>query len=183
MKEILRLGQRFFLGLSLLMLVGCGYSATRLLPANYQVIYIAPFQNNIPITDEISESSPFQSNLPRLEEDVTQGVINRFLFDGNLRVTTHSEEADLLLEGKLYDFYRQALRQRDDDSVDEYRLNLVAEITLKDRKGELVWEIPNLTGDTTYFLVGSLATSEITAIDDMIEDFSRRVVERVIEYW
>jgi hypothetical protein len=176
--------RRAITALLLLWLAGCGYSATRLLPAEYQVIYIEPFQNAIPITTEMSERTGFIANIPGLEEEVNQGLINRFLFDGNLRVTSDPERADLILSGRMYDFYRQALRQADNDVVEEYRLNLTATIALRDtRKDELILEEPSLIADTTYTVVGVGAKSESAAVDELVIDFSRRVVEWVIEYW
>lgn len=178
--------KRFAMNLAallLLCLAGCGYSATRLLPVEYQSIYIEPMQNRIPISTEMSERTGFISNLPELEENVTQGIIERFLFDGNLRVTSSPEAADLILSGQLTNFYRQALRRLDDDTVEEYRLNLVASLTLRDRSGKLVLEEPSLIGDSTYFILGASSRSESAAVDDLAEDFSRRVVEWVIEYW
>jgi len=164
-------------------LTGCGYSATRLLPAHYRTIYIEPFKNQIPITDEISEHAGYRTNLPQLDEKVTQGVIDRFLFDGNLRITTKPEQADLLLTGEITDFYRQDVRRLDDNTAEEYRLNLAASITLRDREKAVVFTEPRLIGDATYFVSGALAKPESTAVDELVTDFSRRIVERVIENW
>ncbi len=166
-----------------LCLTGCGYSTSRLLPVAYRTIYVEPLQNRIPITEEVNERLGYQANLPRLQEDVTRGVIDRFLFDGNLRVTTKREEADLVLDGEIVDFLRQPVRRLDDGSAEEYRLNLTAHLTLRDRKGTLVFEEPGLVGDTTYFVTGSSAVAETVAVGDLITDFSRRVVERVVENW
>jgi hypothetical protein len=166
-----------------LWLAGCGYSMTRLLPANYRTIHVASLKNEVSITEEVSEYFGYQTYLPELEEKVTRGVINRFLFDGNLRVTPKKEEADLVLEGKITSFFRQGIRRLDDNTVEEYRLNLVGALTLRDRQGKLVWEEPNFVGDTTYFVTGASAKAESAAVDDLITDFSRRVVERVVENW
>ena len=166
-----------------LLLASCGYSATRLLPAEYQTLYIEPFQNRIPITEESSERVGLYTNYPELEARVTRGVINRFLFDGNLRVTNQSEKADIILSGTLLDFYRQPIRRQDDATIEEYRLNLSSTVTLRDRKGKFLFENRSLVGDATYFLTGSSAKSETAAVDDLITDFGRRVVELVIEYW
>lgn len=165
------------------LLSGCGYSATRLLPAHYQAIYVEPFRNELHVTDEISENFGYRTDLPGLEEDVTRSVINRFILDGNLRVTTKIEQADLVINGKLTDFYRQPIRKQDDNSVEEYRLNLVASIVVRDRKGDRIVDEPELIADVTYFLTGSSARSETAAVKDLVEDFSRRIVERVIENW
>ena len=163
---------------------GCGYSTQSLLPSNYRKIYIEPLVNRLAITGETTELQRFATSLPRLEEDVTTGIINRFIFDGHLRVTPNKSEADLILTGELTSFYRQALRIDEARSVEEYRLNLVANLTLREAKtGSVVWEEPGFIGDATYFLTGSSASSESSAVQALITDFSRRVVERTIENW
>ncbi len=175
--------RRLALALLAASLSGCGYTATRMLPANYRTIYVEPIQNRIPITKEISEKTGFVTNFPELEERVTQGIINRFLFDGNLRITNQPENADLVLSGELLDFYRQAIRRKEDSTVEEYRLNLSASLTLRDREGKLMLQDSGFVGDTTYFLTGPQARPETAGVDSLVEDFSRRVVEWVIEYW
>lgn len=165
------------------LLSSCGYTATRLLPAHYRTIHVEPFQNRIPITEEVSERLGFITNVPELEEKVTRGVIDRFLFDGNLRVSNRPEQADLILKGELLDFYRQAIRRLDDETVEEYRLNLSASVVLKDKTGKILMEDRGLVADTTYFVTGASAKSETAAVDELVTDFSRRIVEWVIEYW
>ena len=170
-------------GLSLLA-SSCGYTATRILPSYYRTIYVESFQNRIPIAEDISERTGFISNYPEIEERVTKEVINRFLFDGNLRVTNQPDKADLVLTGYLTDFYRQPIRRKDEDAtVEEYRLNLTVSVTLRDKTGKTLLEQPALIGDTTYSLVGPTAKTETTAVDELVTDFSRRAVEWVIEYW
>lgn len=167
-----------------LALAGCGYSTQSLLPSNYRKIYIEPFINRLSITQESTEIQRFATSLPRLEEDVTNEVIERFIFDGHLRVTTNRQEADLILSGELVDFHRQALRLNDQGTVEEYRLNLVANIALRDPKGgELVWEEAGFIGDTTYFLSGTSSKTETSAVQALLTDFAKRVVERTIENW
>lgn len=173
----------YFLLSTLCLLSSCGYTATRLLPAYYRTIYVEPFQNRIPIAEEAGEKAGFITNFPELEERVTQEVIQRFLFDGNLRVTHSPEKADLMLSGDVVDFYRQAILRRDDNTVEEYRLNLTASLTLRDKSGKLLLQESRMVGDTAYSLTGPSAKAETVAVDELVTDFSRRVVEWVIEYW
>ena len=174
----------FFLILSVLgLLSSCGYTSTRILPAHYRTIYVEPIQNKIPITEEIGEKAGFVTNFPQIEERVTREAINQFLADVNLRIVNKPEGADLMLTGNLRDFYRQAVRRREDNTVEEYRLNLTASVTLRDKQGKLLLEEPALIGDSTYFLTGPTSKTESAAVDDLVTDFSRRVVEWVIEYW
>ncbi len=163
---------------------GCGYSTHSALPAAWRTIYIDPFVNKISLTSETSQLAWFQTSLPRLEEDVTSGVINRFIFDGHLHVTPNRQGANLILTGEVTNFYRQALRVADNGQVEEYRLNLVGHVTLREAEsGTLVWEEPDITRDTTYFLNGNQTQAEAAVITPLITDFARRVVERTIENW
>jgi len=132
-RVILRDLTPFFWLVLAMTLSSCGYTATRILPSYYRTIYVEPFQNGIPITRETDERG-FITSFPELEEKVTQGVIGRFISDGNLRITNQLEMADLVLMGKLLDFYRQPIRRKDDDTVEEYRLNLSASVVLRDKE-------------------------------------------------
>jgi hypothetical protein len=149
----------------------------------FHTIYVAQFANKIDITKETDTAHRYKVNRPTLETDITKSVINGYLFDGNLR-PAREESADLVLKGELVEFRRDALRYTDDDEVEEYRLNLLVNISLWDkRENKLIWEEKNFTADTTYFTMGSSEKSEDAAINDAIKDLSRRIIERTVEQW
>lgn len=169
--------------LCLFLMSSCGYSTKSLLPSDQRNIYVEPFVNKINVTSETTQNNYYRVYRPRLESDVTKAVIDRFIYDGNLKVTK-IDNADLVLSGQLVDYNRQTLRYTSDETSEEYRLNITVNIQLKNAKtDELIWEENNLIGDTTYFTTGSLAKSEDTAITDAIKDLARRIVERIIEGW
>jgi len=175
----------FSLGLAAcsLWLIGCGYTTRSMISNQFKTIYIAPFANKIDITRETDTAYKYKIYKPMLETDITKSVINKFLFDGNLR-PIEKESADLVLKGELVEFRRDPLRYTDLDEVEEYRINLVVNISLWDnRENKLIWEEKNFTGDTTYFTRGQTAKSEDTAISDAISDLARRIVERAVEQW
>ncbi len=164
-------------------LLGCGYTTGSLLPPSIKTIYVKTFTNKIDITAEVSETSRYKTYAPLLEVDITKEIIDRFIYDGNLRVVK-KENADLMLTGELIDYNRQALRYDTDDEVEERRLSLVVSLVLHDlRKDEIMWKEESFIGDSTYFTTGSLAKTEDTALDEAIEDLARRIVERTIEWW
>jgi hypothetical protein len=166
-----------------LQLAACGYTTRSMIADKFHTIYVAQFANKIDITKETDTAHRYKVNRPALETDITKSVINGYLFDGNLR-PVKEESADLVLRGELMEFRRDALRYTNDDEVEEYRLNLLVNISLWDkRENKLVWEENNFTGDTTYFTKGSSAKAEDTAINDAIKDLSRRIVERTVEQW
>lgn len=168
----------------ILSLSGCGYTTRSLIDPDLKTIYIEPFVNEIDIFSEESEDTDFRTYYPFLERDITNSVIDRFIFDGNLRVVK-KENADLILKGKLLKYQRDPVRYAEnDEDVEEYRISLITELTLvRTKTDKEMWHEPNFVGDTTYFVVGASAKSEGSAISDAITDLSTRTVERVVENW
>ncbi len=165
---------------------GCGYSAHSVYRGPYKTIFIEPFANKVDIISEdaTTVSQRFRTYHPLMETDLRTAVINRFMFDGGLRIAK-KEDADLVLKGELIDYQRDALRyENNQEDVAEYRISLIMRLVLL-KKGEEkpLWDEPNFVGDTTYFTGGSQAKSEQAALNDAISDLARRVVERTVENW
>ncbi len=178
-----------FLVLSLLFMAcgaclsGCGYTTRSMISSKYQRIYITPFVNKIDITNDSYTGNKYKVSRPLLETDITKSVNNKYLFDGNLKPVS-KEAADVVLIGELIDFRRDPLRYTDSNDVAEYRLNLVVNIKLIDNKnGSLIWKEDGFTGQYSYFVIGSLAKPESTAINEAVADLARRIVERTVEQW
>jgi hypothetical protein len=165
------------------LIAGCGYTTRSLVLSKFKTIHVEPFANKIDITSETDTANKYKIYKPMLETDLTNAVVNKFLVDGNLRPTA-KESADLVLKGELLEFRRDPLRYTDADEVEEYRLNLIVNISVWDnRENKLIWQEQGFTGDTTYFTTGASAKSETTAINDAITDLARRIVEREVEQW
>lgn len=167
----------------LLFIAGCGYTTRSGVANLYKTIYIPPFVNKIDITKETDVGSKYKIYRPMLDTDVTKAVINKFLFDGNIK-PVKSGNANITLKGEILEFRKDPVRWDDNDNVEEYRVNLIVNLTLWDnREDKLAWQENSFTGDTTYFVTGASAKSEATAISDAITDLARRIVERTVEEW
>jgi len=162
-----------------LSLQGCGYSVKSTLPGHMNTIHVEPFVNKVSFTTEGGR----EVYLPLLEVDVRNSIINRYLFDGNLKIAD-ADDADIILSGELKRYVRGGLRYTDDDDVEEYRVHVIVSIRLWDIvKNEEVWNESEFVGEATYFVTGPNASSEDDAIDRAIEDLARRIVARTIEDW
>ena len=158
---------------------GCGYTTKSTLPQSIKTIRVEPFKNSIDYTTGISRNI----YLPLLEVEARNAVIDRFLFDGNLKVV-EPHQADLILKGELKRYQRTALRYTDDDDVQEYRVHVTVSFELSHAgSDEISWSEPNFVGEATYFVSGPSAKSEESAVDEAILDLARRIVERTIENW
>ncbi len=177
-KRICRISAAFLC--AVMLAAGCGYTTRSAISGKYRTIYIPPFASDIDITRETDVGNRYKLYRPGLETDITRSLTNKFLFDGNVR-PGNMDTADLELRGKLVEFRRDPLRYRSNDDVDEYRLNLVVDISLWDKKEDKqLWEEKNFTGDTVYF---PAQKSEDAAIVSALDDLSRRVVARVVDEW
>jgi hypothetical protein len=162
---------------------GCGYTTKSLLPENIKTVYIAPVKNVINLAGEISTKERFRTYRPGLEDALTNAVINRFVFDGNLKVVS-PEKADVILETKLLEYRRDALRYSNNDDIQEYRVSIVLDAVLYEARGrKTLWHEQTLTGDTTFFLSGSRAVTEDEAVEKAVEDVARRIVENTVGLW
>jgi hypothetical protein len=160
-------------------MAGCGYTTGSLLPSNYRRIAIEPFQNKVTYVDENIRGL----YVPLLETNVRTAIIDRFLFDGHLRITD-PDKANLILSGDLISFQQDDLREDTNQNVQEYRARVTVSLTLTDAAtGKVLWKEPSFSGETTYFLTGPQAQSQSAAIDAALTDLATRVVERTIENW
>ena len=159
---------------------GCGYSAHSSLPAQYRTIFVENFKNKI----DFSSGTTRNIYLPLLEVKVHNAVVSRYQFDGALRIAS-KEKANLVLEGDLVSYDRQALRyQENNEDVLEYRVTISVNLRMIDTaKKEVLWEESGFSGDATYFISGASASSEASAVEKATTDLARRVVERTIEDW
>ncbi len=170
-----------FMFLGLCCYVGCGYSARSALPKSIRTIYVEDFKNSIDFTDENKRNI----YLPLLEVDVHNAVIDRYLFDGNLRIAK-ADDSDLILKGELTGYERSVLRYADNnDDVLEYRIQIYVNMTLFDTRNnnDIIWEENGFAGEATYFVSGAQVSSESAAVKEAIKDLARRIVDRTIENW
>ena len=173
---------KFFAVLLVGALSGCGYTTKSNLPENLKRIHVAPVKNGVDLSSEISDKTPFRVYRPGLEVELTNAVINRFIFDGQLKVTG-PDKADAVVEATLVDYRRDALRYNVGDEIQEYRLSISMDVAVTQKSDKKVLWSDRVTGDTTFFLSGARSISEDQASAKAVEDVARRVVEKTIEYW
>lgn len=162
---------------------GCGYTTRSLLPAEFKSIYVDNFTNKINITAEQTNERMYRGYRPGMENDITRTTIDKFLYDGNLKIASESS-ADLILRGELTDFRKEPLRYDANNNVVEYRIIMVVNIELIDAKtGKALWKEQGFAGETTYMTSGSTAMGEFPAMNAAIFDLARRIVERTVEVW
>ena len=155
---------------------GCGYTRKAVLPGNIHSVHVETFKNKVPM-------SQLYAYEPGLEIKITNAVIRRLHLDGNLKVVSR-EKADAILEGELTSFDQEGVRFTGLERIEEYRLFVVTELRLRNAKtGDIIWEEPNFSGDSSYFVVGPRSVSRSIAADKAIDRLARNIVDRIVEDW
>lgn len=157
-------------------LSSCGYTHQVQLPSGIKTIAVPTFKNEIPPKEQFAYR-------PGLEIELTSAIIDRFLFDGNLKVVEESK-ADAVLEGAIISYAQEGLRFDRLESVEEYRLFLVVRFKLVDRRtNKVIMEEPNFSGRAEFFVSRSPAAVRRTSANSAVFDIARRLVDRIIEEW
>ena len=140
-----------------------------------------PVINKIVIASEDRNYSEYSSYPILLEKKLTNSIISEFNIRGTFSVVKDSSDA-YTLECDIYDYKREALRYSDTDAVTEQRLKLYVKLKFYDFRDEMVKE-KDILGETAYFLSGPYAVSESKAIENLIGDSAKRIVEAVSQDW
>jgi hypothetical protein len=166
-----------------LFLSGCGYTTGSLLPDDLQTIYVDNFKNSLKVSNEPSGQHGFRLYRPGIENEVTQGITDQFIFDGILRIVSE-DDADLILSGEVIDYYQEPLRYDKFDNVEEYRIIITVNMELFDvTHGKTMWTANNFIGYDTYRLTGGFSTDEDEARSRAVKDLAQKVSEKVVEAW
>lgn len=170
-------------------LTGCGYTTRSMLSGKYKTIYISPFLNKVDMTQESYSANKYRIYRPMLETDITRKVINRYLFDGNLKPVKEGQ-SNLVLKGELVEYRKDPLSYTPNgEDVTEYRINIFVNLNLWDMKeNKLIWQENNFNGNYSYFTGddtnnANIKVPEDTAVTNAVEDLARRIVERTVEQW
>ncbi|MCX5716440.1 MAG: LptE family protein [Candidatus Omnitrophica bacterium] len=175
-----------FTGYCLLIAVlsGCGYTTKSLLPTHIKTVYVENFKNSIDIAAEVSSKKPFRLYSPGLENELTNAVAERFIFDGNLKVAKNPDEADSILSGELLEYIKEPLRYDDNENVTEFRVRVSASAKFLDKSAnKIIWQLSNFCGESSQRTSGSLQKSEAQARSEAVDDLARRIVEKTTEVW
>lgn len=155
---------------------GCGYTRQTVLPNDIQTVFVAPVQNKTKVRE-------FYAYVPGLELDINQAIIRRLQRDGNLLVAAE-DEADAVLNVNLLRFEQEGLRFTSLESVEEYRIFIVVELELKDKRtDQIIFREENFTGDSEYYVSDVRSINREEAARTAVERLARNIVDRIVEDW
>ncbi|MBI4652399.1 hypothetical protein HY745_14205 [Candidatus Desantisbacteria bacterium] len=141
---------------------GCSYTANRILPENIRNINVSMFLN--------------KTLKYRLENLLSDAIIEELIMDGRLKVVEQSE-SDCSLSGEIVQFLKQPVNTDRSNNVLENKLTLIINIILKDKKGNVILEKKNISESYNY----PERQSEQDAMVRLIKNLSRKIVIQIIE--
>ncbi len=155
---------------------GCGYARKTVLPRNIKTIYVETVKNKL----DPDKVYAYQQGL---EMDITNAVIERLQQDGTMKVVKQ-ENADAILKTDLLSLEQEGLRFNSLEGVSQYRLFIVVKIKLIEAKtGAIIWEEPNFSGDTEYYVTTVTSVGSQKAFVDAVHHLAYNIANRVVEDW
>lgn len=153
---------------------GCGYALVGTqssLPSYMKKIAIPVFENT---------TSRYQ-----LEVIVTNQVIQKFQKYKNVAISTSEEDADAILLGKITNYRQYSISYNPDGTSSEYRIEIAAEIVLKDLvKKEIYYENKNFSSYADFKASADLDTlvaMEQEAWEEAAKKFAESLAGVIIE--
>jgi hypothetical protein len=162
----------FSLLLAIILLTSCAYSFRGSnLPPHIKTIGIPNFEN--------------ETLEPGLSQEVTAGVIDRFIKDGRLKLAPE-DKANARIEARIIKYENKVYNYSTDQSPRDYIVVLTVAVTMRDQvKNRDLWKDDNMTRTATYVpdATGDNAANEEAARKNAIESLAGDVVTRTMEQW
>jgi outer membrane lipopolysaccharide assembly protein LptE/RlpB len=158
--------------LALILVSGCGYTLSSVVPSYIKTVAIPVFQN-----------STVQFGLG---EDVTRAVQDAFLANGRL-TTAGEKQADAVLRGTILNYQNQVFGFTQQERATQYEIVLTVRILFRDAvKNRDLWKEDALTVRTTYNVVplgNEPAKTEVDARADVVKKLADQIVSRTVQGW
>ncbi|HLC39994.1 MAG TPA: LptE family protein [Methylomirabilota bacterium] len=153
-----------------LLVAGCGYSVRGSLPPHIRTIAIPVFVNR---TQE-----------PGVENLITQGVVEAFVNNGQLKVTEPSS-ADAILEGEVVGYHVSSISFNAAQNITEYRLQITLNLQFRDVKANRAsWRREGMQEKADFKVPGQQVTTisrEDRALRQAAVEIGRSIVALTID--
>ncbi|HYG24965.1 MAG TPA: LPS assembly lipoprotein LptE [Verrucomicrobiae bacterium] len=154
-------------------LLASGCAGYRLGPTNSAVageksIQLSPFSN--------------QTFQPRLGDAVTTALRRTIQSDGTFKLATGGE-ADIIVTGTLIDYDRRELSLVPNDvlTVSDFRVNVKARVTARERASGKVLVDREVTGYTLVRVGSDLTSAERQALPVLADDLARNIASLLVD--
>jgi hypothetical protein len=146
--------------------------------------HFGPINPDVTAGEKSIEIAPFnnQTLQPRLGDAVTRALRERMQSDATYRLATR-EPGDVVVTGVITDYRREGVSflRTDVSTAEDYRVQLTAHVTARDRATGRKLLDKNVTGYTLIQVGADLASAERQSLPLLAEDLARNITELLTE--
>lgn len=161
-----------FLALVSMVMSGCGYTLSSVVPGYIKTVAVPTFQNS---TVEFG-----------ISDDVTREIQNAFLANGRL-TTAGEKQADSVLRGTVLTYRNQPFGYTQQERATSYEIVLTVKVLFRDLvKSRDIWKEDALTVRTTYNVVpvgNTPARTDADARAELVKKLADQIVSRTVQGW
>jgi len=152
-----------------LLLAGCGYTAKSRLPEGLSTVAVPVFRN--------------QTFRRDIDLELAQALRKEIRAKTSLKVVDLKDRAaQSVLEGEILDFRLAKLKEDRQDQVIEYRVSLIADVTLRDlRTDKVIYSVEELSRRAEFLVSRGEAIG--TARQEAVRELAREIVSHVLNRW
>ena len=146
--------------------------------------HFGPINPGVAAGEKSIEIAPFnnQTLQPRLGDTVTRALRERMQSDATYRLATR-EPGDVVVTGVITDYRREGVNflRTDVSTAEDYRVQLTAHVTARDRATGRKLLDKNVTGYTLIQVGADLANTERQSLPLLAEDLARNITQLLTE--
>ena len=154
------------------MLAGCGYTTSTLLPGHIRTVAIPVFENE---TVEYG-----------LEQELTEAVVDKFVADGHLKVVAE-KDADSVILASIVEYQNQVFGYDRQEKAQEYQVVIRISVVFKDIvKNKIRWEETSMVETSRYYvtaIAGQEASTEEEGRQKAIAALADNILTRTVQGW
>jgi hypothetical protein len=158
--------------------------ATAVLSAGCAGYHLGPVNPNVVAGGKSVEIVPFnnQTLQPRLGDAVTQALRERMQADPTYHLATH-EPGDVVVTGVITTYRREGVSflRTDVSTAENYRVQIIAHVTARDRGTGQVLLDKNVSGYTLVEVGTDLTDAERQSLPLLAEDLARNITASLTE--
>ena len=157
---------------------------TAILSAGCAGYHLGPVNSNAVAGEKSIEIVPFnnQTLQPRLGDAVTQALRERLQTDGTYRLASRAP-GDVVVTGVITAYHREGVSflRTDVTTAENYRVDITAHVTARDRATGKVLLDKNVNGYTLVQMGADLANAERQSLPLLAEDLARKITALLTE--
>ena len=126
----------------LVFILGCGY----------HLVGTQRYEKAVSLSGKKVMVLPFANRVgePEVESIFTRALVNELLKTGKIILTSSKEDADFIITGKVVGYNRETMSVDEKGDVLTYRLTMMVDVTVKDKRNKVVANYSGLSDYEDY---------------------------------